>query len=157
MFYTHDVIPPSYELYISKIQNLALSKPEKYFTLRQEVIKYVKKDGVGKFYETLIAVLSKGETLDGEPIGSDVKLGGKIGQFCPMYPPESINLLCIQIANDLCDHINRAIDTILPDDFEKLKNIKKNTLKYPYLPLSLVVGAVIATVMLGIAHRTLVL
>jgi hypothetical protein len=126
MLDTNDVLGFSYQSYVSKIRALALSKPDKYFTLREEVLKSVKNDAVGNLYKTLFAVLSKGETLAGDPIGSDAKLGGRAGQFCPGYPSQKINDFCIQVAQDLADHINRAIDIILPDDFEKLAAGKLN-------------------------------
>lgn len=123
---TNDVLGFAYQEYVAEVRALALSKPDKYFLLRKEVLRSVKNDAVGNMYKTLFAVLSKGETLSGAQIGTgDAHLGGRNGLH-PNYPSQKINDFCIQVASDLADHINRAIDIILPDDFEKLAAGKLN-------------------------------
>jgi hypothetical protein len=84
------------------------------------VLRSVKNDAVSQLYKTLFNVLSKGTRLDGRPIG---KLGDSLH---PNYPSHKINDFCIGVASDLADHINRAIDIILPDDFKKLAAGKLN-------------------------------
>lgn len=122
---TNDVLGFAYQEYTAEIRALALATPAKYFTLRKEVLRSVKNDAVSNLYKTLFQVLSKGETLNGNSIGSDIKLGGQNGLH-PNYPSQKINDFCIQVASDLADHINRAIDIILPDDFEKIASGKLN-------------------------------
>ena len=123
---TNDVLGFAYQEYVSEIRALALSKPAEYFKLRKEVLKEVKNEAVGQLYNTLFSVLSKGEKLGGGPIGTPpYHLGGRSGLH-PNYPSQKINDFCIQVASDLADHINRAIDIILPDDFEKLAAGKLN-------------------------------
>ena len=123
---TNDVLGFAYQEYVSSIRALALSKPAEYFKLRKEVLKEVKNEAVGQLYNTLFSVLSKGETLKKTKIGTPpYHLGGTDGLH-PKYPSQKINDFCIQVASDLADHINRAIDIILPDDFEKLAAGKLN-------------------------------
>lgn len=117
---TNDVLGFSYQEYVADIRAMALAKPADYFLLRKEVLKSVKNDAVSALYKTLFNVLSKGTNLDGRPIG---RLGSELH---PNYPSQKINDFCIQVASDLADHINRAIDIILPDDFEKLASGKLN-------------------------------
>jgi hypothetical protein len=117
---TNDVLGFAYQEYVADIRSMALAKPADYFQLRKDVLKSVKNDAVSALYQTLFNVLSKGTTLKGQPIG---KLGSSLH---PNYPSQKINDFCIQVASDLADHINRAIDIILPDDFEKLASGKLN-------------------------------
>ena len=122
---TNDVLGFAYQEYVASIRAVALATPADYFLLRKEVLKSVKNDAVGALYNTLFQILSNGETLKGDSIGTgNVKLGR--GGLKPAYPSQKINDLCIQIASDLADHINRVIDIILPDDFEKLASGKLN-------------------------------
>ena len=122
---TNDVLGFAYQEYVSEVRALALSRPAEYFQLRKEVLKQVKNDAVGTLYKTLFAVLSKGETLTGGIIGTGTVHLGRDGLH-PSYPSQKINDFCIQVASDLADRINRAIDIILPDDFEKLAAGKLN-------------------------------
>ena len=117
---TNDVLGSNYTSYVANIRALALSKPADYFKLRKEVLKKVKEDAVGNLYRTLFNVLSKGIDLGGNAIG----MLGSSPDFQPGYPSPKINDFAIQVASDLADHINRAIDIILPDDFEKLASGK---------------------------------
>ena len=126
---TNDVLGFAYQEYVSEIRALALSRPAEYFQLRKDVLKSVKTDAVGNLYKTLFAVLSKGETMTGGKIGTNNDVGKHLGGpngLHPSYPSQKINDFCIQVASDLADHINRAIDIILPDDFEKLASGKLN-------------------------------
>lgn len=116
---TNNVLGFGYQEYVAGIRALALSKPAEYFDLRREVLKKVKTDAVANLYKTLFNVLSTGTDINSRPIGV---LG--TGNFKPQYPSQKINDFCIQVASDLADHINRAIDIILPDDFEKLASGK---------------------------------
>ena len=116
---TDDVLGFSYQEYVATVRALALSKPGDYFDLRREVLKKVKSDAVGRLYRTLFDVLSNGTDFDGRPIST---LG--TGNFKPHYPSQKINDFCIQCASDLADHLNRAIDIILPNDFEQIASNK---------------------------------
>ena len=116
---TNNILGFEYQEYVADIRALALSQPAEYFKLRKEVLKKVKTDAVGNLYKTLFNVLSDGFGLDGKPITA------KFGvDYKPSYPANKINDFCIDVASDLADHINRAIDIILPDDFEKLASGK---------------------------------
>lgn len=119
---TNDVLGFDYEMYVSSIRALALSKPDEYFKLRRDVLQKVKKDAVGNLYKTFFNVLSLGQDIDGRAIG---KLGSN-DEFRPCYPSQKINDFAISVASDLADHINRCIDIILPDDFEKIASNKLN-------------------------------
>lgn len=116
---TNNILGFEYQEYVADIRALALSQPAEYFKLRKEVLKKVKMDAVGNLYKTLFNVLSEGHGLDNKPITATFGVNYK-----PMYPANKINDFCIDVASDLADHINRAIDIILPDDFEKLASGK---------------------------------
>lgn len=117
---TNDVLGFDYEMYVSSIRALALSQPAKYFELRRQVLKTVKKDAVGSLYKTFFNVLSKGQDINGKEIG----LLGSSEAYTPSYPSQKINSFALEVSSDLADHINRVIDIILPDDFEKIASAK---------------------------------
>ena len=126
---TNDVLGFAYQEYVAEIRAIALQTPAEYFKLRKDVLKSVKTEAVGNLYKTLFAVLSNGQTLTGGTIGSNMLVGrhlGGVNGLHPSYPSQKINDFCIQVASDLADHINRAIDIIFPDDFEKLAAGKLN-------------------------------
>jgi hypothetical protein len=116
---TNDVLGFNYQQYVAEIRALALSKPSDYFSLRRAVLAKVKRDAVGDLYKTLFNVLSLGIDKEGNKIGV---LGG--GNFIPGYPSQKINDFAIEVAEDLAEHLNNAIDIILPDDFEKIASNK---------------------------------
>ena len=116
---TQNVLGFEYQEYVASVRALALSKPAEYFELRREVLKKVKTDAVSNLYKTLFNVLSTGTDINSRPIGV---LGTT--HYKPHFPSQKINDFCIGVASDLADHINRAIDIILPDDFEKLASGK---------------------------------
>ena len=119
---TDDVLGFNYQAYVADVRALALSKPDQYFKLRKDVLEKVRRDAVGDVYKTLFNVLSAGTDKAGAPIGT---VFGR-GVYIPHYPSQKINDFAIEVASDMADHINRAIDIILPDDFEKLAAGKLN-------------------------------
>lgn len=119
MLNTNDVLGFNYSTYVANVRALALSKPADYFKLRQEVSKKVKEDADGQLYKTIFNVFSTGAALDGNPIGM---LG--TSNYRSGYPSQEINDFALQVASDLADHVDRAIDIILPNDFETLVSSK---------------------------------
>ena len=117
---TNDVLGFDYSSYVDEMRALAISEPAKYFKLRKEILEKVRRDAVGDVYTTLFNVLSAGKDKAGAPIGATF---GR-GVYIPKYPSNKINDFAITVASDMADHINRAIDIILPDSFEKLAGDK---------------------------------
>lgn len=116
---TDDVLGFLYQEYVTEVRSMALSKPSEYYALRREVLRKIKSDAVGNLYKTLFNVLSLGTDLRGNPIGS---LG--TGNLVPHFPSQKINDFAIKIASMMADELNKAIDIILPDDFEKIASGK---------------------------------
>jgi hypothetical protein len=119
MLSTDDVLGFLYQEYVTEIRSMALSKPSEYFALRREVLRKIKSDAVGNLYKTLFNVLSLGTDLRGNPIGT---LG--TGNLVPHFPSQKINDFAIKIASMMADELNKAIDIILPDDFDKIASGK---------------------------------
>jgi hypothetical protein len=115
-----NVLAYEFQLYISNIKALALSKPDKFFQLRAEVIQQLKIDAVSNLYKSVFELLTTGRALNKRPIGSDVRLGE--GQLIPRYPSQLVNDICISMASDLGKALDNAIEIILPSDFESLSN-----------------------------------
>jgi hypothetical protein len=124
---TDNVLGFDYQAYLSNIRALALSKPDVYFEMRASVLEVVRRNAVKDLYRNLFHVLKYGRSPP--PVGTAgegnalVGVGTLFGQdkkYRPGFPENKINDFCIQVAQELGDHINRAIDIILPDEFEKL-------------------------------------
>ena len=110
-----DLLGFKYKSYMSQLTALSLSNPGAYFTLRESVLKSVKTNAVKDVYKTLFSVMTAGVNERG--IGLIVINGATCP---PNYPSNKVNDLCLTIANELADHIDRVIDIILPGSFDKV-------------------------------------
>ena len=119
---TDDVLGFEYQAYVAKVRSLALATPSEYFELRRVVLKQVKSDAVGSLYNTIFNVLTEGRDIKGNPIGAL----GRSEEMRPHYPSQKVNDFAIEVCGVMADHLNRAIDLILPDDFQKLAEGKLN-------------------------------
>ena len=115
---TSDLLGLKYQAYLAAVRGLALSKPDQYFKMRAEVMEGVQSQIIKNLYDTLYAVLSVGTRPDGNVIFAGTVFGSP--PYRPEYPQNKVNDFCVSVVRDLGDHINRCIDLILPDDFEKL-------------------------------------
>lgn len=110
-----DLLGFKYKSYMAKLTALSLSKPAEYNALRDKVMESVKVEAVREVYKTLFAVMTVGTTKDGTAL---IVSGGS--SLPPHYPSNKVNDLCLTIANDMADHIDRVIDIILPGSFDKV-------------------------------------
>lgn len=120
----------SYQQYVASVRALALTHPDEYFAMRRDVLEAVRTDAVGNLYKSLFMVLTKGKSFDDKQLtyGPPAPITGTktpvakfgTGVYIPNYPPQKVNDFAMAVASDLADHINRAIDIILPDNFEQL-------------------------------------
>ena len=117
---TDDVLGFAYSEYISNMRGMAIAQPAKYFQLRSDVMKTVKRDAVGSLYKSIFNILSKGTDLKGASIGAL----GDDPRYIPHYPSQKINDFAIEVAASLADSLNKVVDILMPDDFEKLASQK---------------------------------
>ena len=114
-----------YQMYLSSIRALSISKPAQYYSLRRTVLEKVKKEAVSGLYKSFFNILVGGVDQAGTPIGdSNNKLGA--GELVPNYPAQKVNDIAIEVAGILCEELNKVIDLILPDDLTAIMDKKMN-------------------------------
>lgn len=121
---TDNVLGLEYQAYVAKVRSMALGSPKDYFELRRKVLQSVKSKAIGDLYKTIFTVLSLGKDTGGNPIGAL----GATEEMTPGYPADKINDFAVDVVRDLSNHLDRVVDIILPDDFNKLAE-GKTTLK----------------------------
>ena len=98
----------------AKLLSLALSKPEKYFELREDVIEAITETSVEQAYEAYWDLLTEGkygvEQLKW-PDGDDFK---------PNLPESEVNRFALKVANAIKEIAEEAVDEILPMDVDEL-------------------------------------
>ncbi len=98
----------------AKLLSLALSKPEKYFELREEVITAITENSVEKAYEAYWDLLTTGKYGDEQlewPDGNP---------FQPNLPESEVNRFALKVANAIKEIAEEAVDEILPMDIDEL-------------------------------------
>ena len=98
----------------AKLLSLALSKPDKYFELREQVITAITETSVEQAYEAYWDLLTEGkygvEQLKW-PDGDDFK---------PNLPESEVNRFALKVANAIKEIAEEAVDEILPMDVDEL-------------------------------------
>lgn len=120
---TDDVLGFTYESFIQSIgltyESLAISSPQKYYDMRAEVLKKVKRDAVSNFYKTIFILLTEGKDLAGNPI-----IRNQYGApLIVEYPSQKTNTFAISAASEMNQWCEKALDIVLPD-FEKIASQK---------------------------------
>jgi len=99
----------------SKLLALALSKPEDYYKLREDVIEKMSEKSVDDIYNTFWNALT-----DGIIDGNHIKIPGGGGDFQPNLPESDVNKFALKCANAIYEITQEAVDTILPEKFKSL-------------------------------------
>ena len=98
----------------AKLLSLALSKPEKYFELRETVITAITENSVEGAYNAYWDLLTEGKFVGGQlkwPDGDDFK---------PNLPESEVNRFALKVANAIKEIAEEAVDEILPMDVDEL-------------------------------------
>jgi len=106
----------------AKLLSLALSKPEKYFELREQVIEAITEKSVEGAYEAYWDLLTSGKFGDEQlqwPDGED---------FQPNLPESEVNRFALKVANAIKEIAEEAVDKILPMDVDKLAKKKSKSI-----------------------------
>ena len=98
----------------AKLLSLALSKPEKYFELREEVITAITENSVEKAYEAYWDLLTTGKYGDDQLTWPDGN------PFQPNLPESEVNRFALKVANAIKEIAEEAVDEILPMDVDEL-------------------------------------
>ena len=98
----------------AKLLSLALSKPEDYFKLREEVITAITENSVEKAYEAYWDLLTEGK------FGDDQLTWPDGNPFQPNLPESEVNRFALKVANAIKEIAEEAVDEILPMDIDEL-------------------------------------
>jgi hypothetical protein len=101
----------------SKLLALALSKPEEYYKLREEVIEQLTSEAVDGVYETYWNVLTNGRIPGKNPI---IIPDGSGTPFSPNLPESDVNKFALKVANAIYEISSEAVEAILPMKFKQL-------------------------------------
>ena len=98
----------------AKLLSLALSKPDKYFELREQLITAITETSVEQAYEAYWDLLTEGKYEVEQlkwPDGDDFK---------PNLPESEVNRFALKVANAIKEIAEEAVDEILPMDVDEL-------------------------------------
>jgi len=117
----------------SKLLAIALSKPESYYTLRENVITAITESSVEQAYNSYWNLLTKGVY---NKVNEDGTSGG-VGQlvwptdgkeFEPNLPESEVNKFALKVARAVQEIAEEAVDEILPMDIDSLAKRKSKSL-----------------------------
>ena len=98
----------------AKLLSLALSKPEKYFELREQVITAITENSVEGAYNAYWDLLTDGKYNNEQLKWPDG------GDFKPNLPESEVNRFALKVANAIKEIAEEAVDEILPMDVDEL-------------------------------------
>ena len=119
-----------YNSFRTKLYKLALTNTEKYFEIRENLIKKMELDAIGGLYDSFHNALTKGVANDGSPlfpIGSNS--GGLFGgsstvNVAPNFPSQKVAQLCLDASATLNELIESVISILMPENFETIMTKK---------------------------------
>ena len=115
------------EVFKTKLMELALSEPKKYFEIRREVLAAVKKQAVNSVYKTYYFLLTNGTKEN----GTDSIFAGKVADtylgtrtdgegFQPCVPKQKVNEFALKASKTLDAIAEEAIEMIMPADYRQI-------------------------------------
>ena len=107
----------------AKLLSLALSKPEKYFELREEVITAITENSFEADYNAYWDIITEGKFTGGQ---LNWPYGG--GEFKPNLPESEVNRFALKVANAIKEIAEEAVDEILPMDVDDLAKRKSKSI-----------------------------
>ena len=122
---TSDYLGIEHEAYKTRLFQLALTKPDDYFKLREEVLEKVKRDAVEIQYEVYYNLLSEGTDSTGGPIVSTPYQA----IFKPCVPLQETNQFALKASKTIDAICEEAIEMLIPMDYKEIaeKRLKKRT------------------------------
>ena len=116
-----DYLAIDYEAFRDDMIELVLSNSAKYFKLRGEVLKKVKKEACQLQYKVYYNLLTKATDSRNNPIlaGTGVP-GDVVDKFVPNYPKQLVTQFALGASKTIDKIAEDAIELILPRDLENI-------------------------------------
>ena len=119
-----------YKKFKSQMYSLALGTPSRYYILREKVLESIETDLVKLIYNTFYMALTEGKTASGAEITvstAELTTAGitpttPIKLKMPHYPTHLINNLSLDAVADMETHLQKIVDIIVPQDFDKISS-----------------------------------
>ena len=133
---TKNYLGMDHEAYKTKLFQLAITKPEAYFELREQVLNNVKTQAVATQYNIYYHLLSKGTKTDGSSyvvtpasMAASLPAGGLAGIFKPCVPLQDTNQFALKASKTIDAICEEAIEMLIPMDYKEIaeKRLKKRT------------------------------
>ena len=124
---TGDYLGIAHEAYKTRLFQLALTKPDDYFKLREEVLAKVKRDAVATQYDVYYNLLSEGTDSNGGPL---VTVNTSLAPyFKPCVPLQETNQFALKASKTIDAICEEAIEMLIPMDYKEIaeKRLKKRT------------------------------
>ena len=123
---TSDYLGIEHEAYKTKLFQLALTKPDDYFKLREEGFSKVKGDAVANQYDVYYNLLSEGK----DSTGAHIVIGADFQKlFKPCVPLQETNQFALKASKTIDAICEEAIEMLIPMDYKEIaeKRLKKRT------------------------------
>ena len=114
-----DYLAIDYNAFRDDMIELVLSNPSKYFQLRGEVLKKVKRDACIKQYQVYYNLLTEAKDFNGNKILAAVSADVQ-AKFNPHYPKQLVSQFALGASKTIDKIAEDAIELILPRDLEKI-------------------------------------
>ena len=121
-----------YKKFRSNLMSLALGHPSKYAFLREKVLESIESDIVKLIYNTFYNTLTLGQTASNAPIrvtgaefgAANILPASDLVLKAPHYPTHLINNLALECVADIETHLQKIVDIIIPQDFDKISSTR---------------------------------
>ena len=116
-----DYLAIDYNAFRDDMIELVLSNPSKYFQLRGEVLKKVKRDACIKQYQVYYNLLTEAKDYNGNKILAGTGVSAEVqAKFNPHYPKQLVSQFALGASKTIDKIAEDAIELILPADLENI-------------------------------------
>ena len=125
---TKNYLGMEHEAYKTKLFQLAITKPEAYFELREQVLNNVKTQAVSTQYDIYYHLLSRGTKKDGTPyvVTPTGMTPDLVPLFKPCVPLQETNQFALKASKTIDAICEEAVEMLIPMNY---KEIAENRLK----------------------------
>ena len=124
---TKNYLGMEHEAYKTKLFQLAITKPEAYFELREQVLNNVKTQAVSTQYDIYYHLLSRGTKTDGTAYVVNTTTAPNINAlFVPNVPLQDVNQFALKASKTIDAICEEAVEMLIPMNY---KEIAENRLK----------------------------
>ena len=114
---TSNYLGISHNTYKQRLLELALTRPEQYFELRETVLKNVKENAIKALYENFYSIMTVGNVAGG---ASAADGAAAQATFVPNYPQQKVTEFALGAAKTMDALCDECVEIILPLNYRDL-------------------------------------